>query len=131
MKMEAITQETRLLCRNHIDTAQQLCVYKGSLQSEIAELTEQRKGLYSQSRKVSGKEKEAVKARLSEISERMRFLRKEVRLCEGIEARSDALKEKLAIIRADENEQQRKELMKNEHRRRSGRTNRPNELGGL
>lgn len=131
MKMEAITQETRLLCRNHIDTAQQLCSYKGSLQSEIAELTEQRKELYSQSRKASGEEKEAVKARLSEISERMKFLRKEVRLCEGIEARNDALKEKLAIIRADENEQHRKELMKNEHRRRSGRTNRPNELGGL
>ena len=131
MKMEAITKETRLLCRNHIDTAQQLCSYKCSLQSEIAELTEQRKGLYSQSRKASDEEKEAVKARLSEISERMKFLRKEVRLCEGIEARSDTLKEKLAIIRADENEQHRKELMKNEHRRRSGRTNRPNELGGL
>lgn len=131
MKMEAITQETRLLCRNHIDTAQQLCVYKGTLQSEMTELAEQRKGLYSQSRKVSGEEKEAVKARLTEISERMKFLRKEVRLCEGIEARSDALKEKLAVIRAEKQEQQRKELMKNEHRRRSGRTNRPNELGGL
>ena len=39
------------------------------------------------------------------------------------------LKEKLTTIRADE--QQGKELMTNEHRRRSGRTNRPNELGGL
>jgi hypothetical protein len=125
------TQETRLLCRNHIDTPQQLCVYKGTLQSEMTELAEQRKGLYSQSRKVSGEEKEAVKARLTEISERMKFLRKEVRLCEGIEARSDALKEKLAVIRAEKQEQQRKELVKNEHRRRSGRTNRPNELGGL
>lgn len=26
MKMEAIAKETRLLCRNHIDTAQQLCI---------------------------------------------------------------------------------------------------------
>ena len=81
MKMEAITQETRLLCRNHIDTVEQLLSYKGSLESEISELTEQRKGLYSQSRKASGEEKEAVKARLSEITERMKFLRKEVRLC--------------------------------------------------
>ena len=131
MKMEAITQETRLLCRNHIDTAEQLCSYKGSLESEIAELTEQRKGLYSQSRKVSGEEKEAVKARLSEITERMKFLRKEVRLCGGIEARSDTLKEKLEAIRADEKEQKGKELMKHEHRRRSGGANRPNELGGI
>ena len=131
MKMEAITQETRLLCRNHIDTVEQLLSYKGSLESEISELTEQRKGLYSQSRKASGEEKEAVKARLSEITERMKFLRKEVRLCGGIEARSDTLKEKLQVIRADEKEQQRKELMKDEHRRRSGGANRENELGGI
>ena len=131
MKMEAITNETRLLCRNHIDTAEQLLLYKGSLETEMKELTEQRKGLYSQSRKISGEEKEAVKAQISEITGRLKNIRKEVRLCEGIEARSGILKEKLQIIRADENEQQRKELMQNEHRRRSGGTNRPNELGGI
>ena len=131
MKMDAITDETKLLCRNHIDTAEQLLSYKGSLESEISELTEQRKGLYSQSRKSVGEEKEAVKARLSEITERMKTLRKEVRLCGGIEARSDTLKEKLNVIRADEKEQKGKELMKHEHRRRSGRANREDELGGI
>lgn len=131
MKMDAITNETRLLCRNHIDKVEQLLSYKGSLENEMAELTEQRKGLYSQSRRISGEEKEAVKARLSEITERLKVIRKEVRLCEGIEARSDTLKEKLQVIRADEKEQQRKELMKNEHRRRSGRADRENELRGI
>jgi len=131
MKMEAITQETRLLCRNHIDTAEQLCSYKGSLETEMSALLQKRKELYSKSRRISGEEKEAVKAELSVISGRLKVIRKEVRLCEGISARSDTLKEKLQTIRADENEQRRKELMKNEHRRRSGRTNRPNELGGL
>ena len=131
MKMEAITQETRLLCRNHIDTAEQLCSYKGSLETEMSALLQKRKELYSKSRRISGEEKEAVKAEISDISGRLKVIRKEVRLCEGISARSDTLKEKLQTIRADENEQRRKELMKNEHRRRSGRTNRPNELGGL
>ena len=131
LKMEAITNETRLLCRNHIDTAEQLLSYKGSLESEMQELTEQRKGLYSQSRKSVGEEKEAVKARLSEITERMKTLRREVRLCEGIEARSDTLKEKLQTIRADEKEKKGKELMKHEHRRRSGGANRKDELGGI
>lgn len=131
MKMEAITQETRLLCRNHIDTAEQLCSYKGSLKTEMSALLQKRKELYSKSRRTSGEEKEAVKAELSDISGRLKIIRKEVRLCEGISARSDTLKEKLQTIRADEHEQQRKELVKNEHRRRSGRTNRPNELGGL
>nr|WP_289698240.1 hypothetical protein [Enterocloster clostridioformis] len=131
MKMDAITNETRLLCHNHIDTAEQLLSYKNSLENEMSELTEQRKGLYSQSRKSVGGEKEAVKARLSEITGRMKTIRKEVRLCEGIEARSETLKEKLAAIRADEKEKQGKELVKHEHRRRSGRANRKDELGGI
>ena len=105
--------------------------YKGSLETEITELTEQRKGLYSQSRRLSGEEKEAVKAQISEITGRLKTARKEVRLCEGVLARSGTLKEKLEVIRADEKEQQRKELMKHEHRRRSGGANRPNELGGI
>jgi len=131
LKMDAITNETRLLCRNHIDTAGQLLSYKGSLESEMQELTEQRKGLYSQSRKASGKEKEAIKARLSEITGRMKTLRREVRLCEGIDARSDTLKENLNVIRADEKEKKGKELMKHEHRRRSGGANCKDELGGI
>ena len=130
MKMDAITKETRLLCRNHIDTVEQLLSYKGSLETEMADLTEQRKELYSKSRKISGEEKEAVKARLTEITERMKVLRKEVRLCGGIEARNDTLKEKLSTIRADEQEKG-KELMTNEHRRRCGGTNREDELRGI
>ena len=132
MKMEAIAKETRLLCRNHIDTAQQLLSYEGSLETEMSALLGKRKELYSQSRSAKDEDtKSQVKAELFDISKRLSILRKEVKLCEGIAARSDTLKEKLAAIRADEQEQQRKELTKNEHRRRSGRTNRPNELGGL
>ena len=130
MKMEAISQETRLLCRNRIDTVEQLLSYKGSLETEKTDLLQKRKELYSISRKTGGEEKEAIRSQLSDLSKRLSVIRKEVRLCEGIEARNAALKEKLSTIRADE-EQQRKELMTNEHRRRSGRANRPNELGGI
>lgn len=130
MKMEAITQETRLLCRNRIDTVEQLLSYKGSLETEKTNLLQKRKELYSISRKTGGEEKEAIRSQLSDLSKRLSVIRKEVRLCEGIEARNAALKEKLSTIRADE-EQQRKELMTNEYKRRSGRTNRPNELGRI
>ena len=130
MKMEAISQETRLLCRNRIDTVEQLLSYKGSLETEKTDLLQKRKELYSISRKTGGEEKEAIRSQLSDLSKRLSIIRKEVRLCESIEARNAALKEKLSTIRADE-EQQRKELMTNEYKRRSGRTNRPNELGGL
>lgn len=131
MKMDAIAKETRLLCRCHIDTAEQLLSYQGSLETEKNELTEQRKELYSFSRKVGGEEKEAVKAQISDISKRLGEIRKEVRLCEGIAARSGMLREKLQAVRADEQETKRKELMKNEHRRRCGGTNRENEFRGI
>ena len=131
MKMDAITKEARLLCRCHIDTAEQLSSYQGSLETEKNELAEQRKGLYSQSRKLDGKEKEAVKTQISDISKRLGEIRKEVRLCEGIAARSGTLKEKLQTVRADEQDIKRKELMKNEHRRRCGGTNREDELRGI
>ena len=98
---------------------------------EIAELNEQRQGVYSDSRNASGEEKEAVKAQISEITGRLKTARKEVRLCEGVLARSDTLKEKLQTIRADENKEKGKELMKHEHRRRSGGANRKDELGGI
>jgi hypothetical protein len=130
MKMEAISQETRLLCRNHIDTVEQLLLYKGSLETEKTDLLQKRKELYSKSRKTGSEEKEAIRSQLSDLSKRLSVIRKEVRLCESIEARNATLKEKLSTIRADE-EQQRKELMTNEYKRRSGRTNRPNELGRI
>lgn len=130
MKMEAITQETRLLCRNRIDTVEQLLSYKGSLETEKTDLLQKRKELYSIFRKTGGEEKEAIRSQLSDLSKRLSVIRKEVRLCESIEVRNAALKEKLSTIRADE-EQQRKELMTNEYKRRSGRTNRPNELGRI
>ena len=130
IKMEAISQETRLLCHNHIDTVGQLLSYKGSLETEMTDLLQKRKELYSKSRKVSGEEKEAVRSELSDISKRLSVIRKEVRLCGGIEARNEPLKEKLKTIRADK-QKKGKELMTNEHRRRGGRANRPNELGGI
>lgn len=118
MKMDAITKETRLLCRCHIDTAEQLFSYQGSLGKEMQELTQKRKELYSKSRSVKGEEKKlAVKAEISDISKRLAVIQKEVKLCAGIATRSDTLKEKLQTIRADEQKQKRKELMKHEYRR--------------
>ena len=131
MKMDAITNETRLLCHCHIDTVGQLCLYKSALEHEMEGLISHRKELYSKSRSVQDGEKKAgIKLELSDISKRLKVIRKEVRLCDGIAARSGTLKENLKTIRSDEQENKRKELNKDEHRRRSGRANRPNESGG-
>ena len=129
--LSLVSIDTGTIVFTLINTLIIFLIFRIFLFKPVGKILEKRKELYSKSRRTSGEEKEAVKAELSDISGRLKIIRKEVRLCEGIAARSDTLKEKLQTIRADEHEQQRKELMKNEHRRRSGRTNRPNELGGL
>ena len=126
IKLEAISKEARLLAVNKIDTAEQLSLYQDGLKTEIKTLTEDRKKLYKKSRTVEIRSDEnkltAVKTDISQISKRLGTLRKEVGLCDGIAARSGVIKEKLKKVREDEN-LERKELMKNDQRRAS-RTNR-------
>lgn len=135
MKMNAITGETRLLCRNHIDTAEQLQAYQGTLQTEANQLLLKRKGLYAKSRKLKlpddAQEKETVKSELSDISKRLSAIRKEQKLCIGIASRSGVIKENLQTIQTDEREQKRKELMKYEPRGRCSRASRENEPRGV
>jgi hypothetical protein len=42
-KLDAISEETKLLVRNHIDTAEQLSSYKEGLETKIESLTADRK----------------------------------------------------------------------------------------
>jgi len=121
MKMKAIADETRFLCRNRIDTVAQLSSYKESLETEMSGLLNWRKELYKASRTTKDEQKKVtIKIQLSEISGRLKALRKEVKLCEGIMIRSNGLKETLQIIRALE-KNERKELMNHELRRRRSR----------
>ena len=124
MKMEYIAQETRLLCRHHIDTAEQLFSYKQSLEKELQKLSEKRKVLHSVNEKTP-----ETDAQIMAINMRLREIRKEVRQCDNIAERSQSLKEKLSVIRADE-VKQRKEMNRDGFERRGGGTGRPHELGG-
>ena len=45
MKLDAISEETKLLVQNHIDTAEQLSFYKAGLEAKIEALTADRKVL--------------------------------------------------------------------------------------
>ena len=122
MKMEYIAQETRLLCRHHIDTAGRLLSYQQSLQDEMRKLLAERQEMYSQ------KNNPAAKERLSTITLRLREIRKEVRQCARIEERSQSLRQKLSVVMEDES-RQRKEMNLDGIRRRGGGTGRPHELG--
>ena len=127
IKLEAITQEARLLGTHHIDTAQQLSSYKENLETRIDSLTLQRKQLYRKQRTVAVKSDEEasaeVKAEIDSLSRELITLRREVKLCSDIQVRSGIMQEHIKTIREDE-ASKRKEQKEHEQRRRCSGTNR-------
>lgn len=105
LKLDAISQEAKLLAANRIDTAQQLVSYKESLEVKIQALTSQRKELYRSRRTISVKsdiEKcAAISAEISSISKQLFQLRREVKLCDDIAIRSGVMREKIYTVRID------------------------------
>ncbi len=102
-KLDSIIKETRLLCANRIDTREQLLSYKAGLIAEIETLTESRKHLRYQARSIRDDSRLAeVKADISALSKKLGKLRGEVKLCDGVAARSIEIKEKLDHVRQDE-----------------------------
>ena len=121
MKLDQITAQVRLLGREHISTSEQLFSYKSKVEDEIKSLTADRTHLRNEIRKVnidddllSGKRQQ-----ISALSERLKELRKEVRLCDGIAERSGVMRENLNAVLADEEKikNNRKENRDYEHRR--------------
>lgn len=127
MKLDAISEETKLLVQNHIDTAEQLSFYKAGLEAKIEALTADRKALYRKQRTVSVKSDDerlsAVKEQITAVSRELAALRREVRLCDDIAERSGVIKEKLKAVREDK-ESQGKENKRDEQFRRRGGTGR-------
>lgn len=123
-KMDAISEEVKLLVGNHIDTAEQLSSYKERLESRIELLTADRKSLYRKQRTVSVKSDEdaltKVKAQIADISKELAAFRREVRLCEDIAIRSGVIREKTKAVRKDEQSQGKENKRDEQFRRRSG-----------
>ena len=116
-KLEQISRETRLLCRCHIDTDEQLFSYKGSLQEQMTQLSKERQRLRYQCRSIREEERLAeVKAEISGLTARIGELRGEVALCDGIAARSGLIRQKIQIVRQEK--KQGKEEVSHEHIRR-------------
>ena len=87
--VQNITRETRLLAAHGIDTADELAAHKDGLTQRIISLSSDRKQLRYKARGIRDEDKSAaVKSEIAALSNQISELRKEVRLCEDIEARS-------------------------------------------
>ena len=117
MKLDRITDEVRLLGRENISTDEQLFSYKASVEKQIKSLVADRTHLRNNiRRKIDDVELSKAKDEIALLNTKLKTLRKEVKLCDGIAERSKEIKSNLEQVRADEQQTQRKEKNRNEQR---------------
>ena len=110
MKIDKLTAQVTLLGQNHIGTDQQLFSYKSKIEEEIKVLTADRTHLRNEERKVNKTDDElsGIKTKISTISDRLKILRNEVKLCDEIAERSGVVKQNLEVALTDEAKQKSK-----------------------
>lgn len=119
-KLERISAETKLLCTYHIDTAEQLHACQSSIESRMDTITDERKLLRSCARTCRDETLTAsLREQASKLTGQISVLRREVKLCEGIQARSLEILQKLKQAKREEHQFD-KEMMKNEQQRGRG-----------
>lgn len=117
MKLDEITAQTTLLGRHHIGTVGELYRYKQTVENKIQNLISERTHLRNEIRKVKTTDEtlSSDKNRISEITDLLKELRKEVKLCDGIAERSGEIQMITQKVVADQEKEKGKEKEKNEH----------------
>ena len=120
--MDAISEQSKFVFKYKLDTAEQVEALKSSLITQVQALTVERTQQRNMKRHqgISEKELAQIDTRISELSNRFKVLRKDIKLCDSVIERSlliQAKNEQLKILKGKEKE-------KNEPARRSSRTSR-------
>jgi len=125
IKLDSYIAQMDLLARGKIETQGQLTAYKENTESRLSQLDSHRNELRNEQRRAgrAGDDTavESLKTRISAISTQMKALRKEVALCSKIEEHSQQVSVNLAQLKHQQ-EIERKETERNEHRSRRSRT---------
>lgn len=109
MKIDKISMETRLLARENVSTIEQLFSYKNSIEKEIESLVDIRESLRRNVRKNADEtEISKIKDKISDSTRKIRELRKEITLCDGIAERSKVIDDRLKQIQKDEEKERMK-----------------------
>ena len=126
--LDKLDAETRFLAKHEYGSLVELESHKEKSTGRISELEQERNALRSQLRTAARREDapavENLKSRIKEVSSEIKTLRQEVKLCEGIEARSALMERNLEQLQ-QEQEIERKEEEQHELFRRGGRSGHP------
>lgn len=116
VRFERYRKQFKFLHTHGIETAEQLHVYQIEQEQRIEDLTENRKTLYNE--RDNADEKEKISQQISKINDALKVCRADVRMCKAIFTDAYRIKEK--YNQAQELQTQAvKEVIKNEHKRRS------------
>lgn len=129
--LDKLDAQTRFLAKHEYSTAAELETHKKKSTGRISELEQERNALRNQLRTATRREDtpaiDGLKNRIKEVSSEIKALRQEVKLCDGIEARSALMERNLEQLQ-QEQEIERKEEEQHELFRRGGRSGRPAEF---
>ena len=130
-KLDKLIEQQNLLCDNDIETPEQLEEFKISCKSQIQECDEARNRLRKMLKAAerTGDEKEVaeLKEHISNLTMKMRALRKDIRICDRIQEQEPKIENKINEII---NDKEQKEMSTDERFRRRSRTNREDDITG-
>ena len=99
-RLDAISRQTQLICREKLDTAEDVQNFIGNLQSELEQLQMARQKCYNRLRRCDdGAEIAQIKAERDQLTAAMALCRKDIKTAGEVLARSDRLKENLKLER--------------------------------
>ena len=110
LRCEQYSRQASLLGEHGIKTGEDLSAYIGTLQRKMDELSSRREQLRRYvKRSIPEKEREEGKAEVKQLTEKIRQVRSELKLCRDIQERSGILEQKLAVIDAERQPKERTE----------------------
>jgi hypothetical protein len=109
-KLDEYSTQAILLCKNKIDTAEQLQSFIDDTQSQIKIITADRDRIYTKINRVKGEDDlpELISQR-NEYTEKIKALRKDLRNANAIMERSDSIKVTIQTVQRQEEEKQQKQ----------------------
>ena len=119
IKLDELTDQVTLLGQQNIQTEKELLDYLYLVERQIDGLVKERTRLRNKLRTVNISELEQRKTKktITEISQKLKELRKELKLCHGIAKRSGVIRANVEQIISEEEKTQRKERGPYEHQR--------------
>lgn len=132
--LERLDAQTRFLGEHGIDTLEDLHTFQEEAQDSLQSLEKQRKALRNARRRAiragDPEETERISEKIAETTAEMTRIRKNLKLCDGIEERSAPMAEELRKLSEEQIENNGKEEQSHEQLFRGrGRTGRENEPG--